>query len=315
MLPSCQTVSAMKKVFFVLAAVALACHPVPTGAWGMSVHRLITGRAIDGLPAPLRGLFAARRAFVVEHSVDPDLWRLVGGRGDLGPEEPNHFLDIDDLDEPAPFDGVPRDWTAFVARYGAARAEKAGRVPWRATEIYGRLVDAFKAMGRGSTYGADDARYLSAVLAHYVEDANQPLHATANYDGQLTNQRGIHSRFETELASRYWSSIAHPPVHVTPMPDVKAYIFASVVSGNALVAPILAADAQASAHLSRDAKNRLVYDDGYYRAMFATLRPILEQRVASSVDGVASAIVAAWTEAGKPSVDLAGPKGPALRKP
>ena len=49
------------------------------------------------LPAPLRQFYAPHRAFVVEHSIDPDMWRTVGLRGEAGPEDPNHFLDIDDL--------------------------------------------------------------------------------------------------------------------------------------------------------------------------------------------------------------------------
>lgn len=183
-------------------AVIIALWPVAPDAWGLDVHRLVTGRALDGLPAPLRQFYAGRRAFVVEHSVEPDLWRVTKDlRGALGPEDPNHFLDIDDLDEPAPFTGVPRDWPAFLARYGETRANRAGRLPWRTVrEIYNRLVAAFKGVGSGTApYAADNTRYLSAVIAHYIGDSFQPFHAVANYDGQLTNQRGIHSRFETEL--------------------------------------------------------------------------------------------------------------------
>ena len=78
---------------------------------------------------------------------------------------------------------------------------RAGRLPWRVVEMYDLLVAAFKAHGTGKApYAAGNVRYLSAVIAHYLEDSNQPFHAVGNYDGQLTNQRGVHSRFETELA-------------------------------------------------------------------------------------------------------------------
>lgn len=291
----------MRRLLFVVVLVTVAFLPVSTGAWGMQVHRLITGLAIDGLPLPLRTLYASQRAFVVEHAVDPDLWRVVGLRGDLGPEDPNHFLDIDALGEPPPFTGVPRDWDAYVARYGAANAEKFGRLPWRATEVYGRLVEAFRNMGRGTSYGADNVRYLSAVMAHYVEDAHQPLHAAENYDGQLSDQRGLHSRFETELPLRNWSRIPHPPVRTQPIGDIKTFIFSAVAESNALVAPILAADKSAAAHLKKDANNRLIYDDGYFAAMYRDLKTILDKRIADSANGVASVLVAAWSEAGKPA--------------
>ena len=81
-----------------LVAVLLLFTPVSTRAWGLDVHRLITKRAIAGLPSGLRPFYMARADFISEHAVDPDMWRLVGLRGDLGDEEPNHFLDIDGLD-------------------------------------------------------------------------------------------------------------------------------------------------------------------------------------------------------------------------
>jgi hypothetical protein len=290
----------MRRVLTVFVLAAIGLWPVSSGAWGMQVHRLITGLAIDGLPMPLRSVYTSQRAFVVEHAVDPDLWRVVGLRGDLGPEDPNHFLDIDALGERPPFTGVPRDWDAYVARYGTANVEKFGRLPWRATELYGKLVDAFKVMGRGTSYGADNVRFLSAVLAHYVEDAHQPLHTAENYDGQLTDQRGLHSRFETELPLRNWSRIPHPPIRTQPIGDIKTFIFAAVVQSNALVAPILAADKSAAARLEKDSNGRLIYDDAYYEAMYRELGAILQKRLTDSANGVASVVVAAWTDAGKP---------------
>jgi hypothetical protein len=189
-----------------VAAALVLLSTVTPAAWGVDIHRRITGLAIDGLPAPLRQFYANDRSFIVEHSIDPDMWRIVALRTELGPEDPNHFLDIDDLDEPEPWTGVPRDWKAYLARYGEQRANRAGRLPWRVAEIYELLVAAWKAHASGKApYAASNARYLSAVIAHYLEDANQPLHAVGNYDGQLTNQRGVHSRFETELAQRYWT--------------------------------------------------------------------------------------------------------------
>jgi hypothetical protein len=137
-------------------------------------------------------------------------------------------------------------------------------------------------------------------MAHYVEDAHQPMHAVANYDGQLTGQRGIHSRFETELPLRYWSRMSHPAAKVRPVGDIRTYLFDTLVKSQSLVAQILEADTQAAAGLSRDANDRLVYNDGYYMKMDRALRPMLQQRLAETVDGVASVIVAAWEAAGKP---------------
>lgn len=39
----------------------------------------------------------------------------------------------------------------------------------------------------------------SAGLGHYIGDAHVPLHTTANHNGQLTNQIGIHAFWESRL--------------------------------------------------------------------------------------------------------------------
>ena len=282
-----------------------ALTPVSIRGWGMDVHRYITRRAFEGLPAEMRGFYAPHLDFVSEHAADPDLWRMMDLRGELGTEDPNHFLDIDMLDEPAPFTNVPRDWNAFVARYGTDRANRAGRLPWRTEEVYGKLVTAFKDLGRNSSpYAADTARYLSAVIAHYVEDAHVPFHAVGNHDGQLTNQRGIHARFETELPLRNKATLRLTPVTVRPIGKVKDFIFTTLVESAALVPRVL--DADRAAIVGRDA-----YDDAYFAAFFRDARPIVERRMSDASSGVASVIVAAWTEAGKPSLAPPPPRTPA----
>src|SRR6188768_4315634 len=139
----------MRVIISALFAAIVLSMPLSLGAWGMDVHRLITKRAIENLPADIRPFYLQRIEFISEHAADPDLWRIVGLRGDMGDEDPNHFLDIDGLDDPRPFANVPRDWRAFVAKYGVERANKAGRLPWRAEEVYRLLVARFQDVGKG----------------------------------------------------------------------------------------------------------------------------------------------------------------------
>jgi alkylated DNA nucleotide flippase Atl1 len=294
----------MRAVAVGLAAILVWSAPSSLGAWGMDVHRFLTGRAVDGLPEDIRPFFVADRAFIVEHSVDPDLWRVAGLQSTFGPEDLNHFLDIDGLDDRAPFSNVPRDRQAFLAKYGAERADKAGRLPWRVEEFYGRLVGSFRDVGRGTpAYAGDNARYLVAVLAHYLEDANQPFHAVVNYDGQLTGQRGIHTRFESDLVLRNLTSLTLGPVAVRPVADVRDLVFERLVEGASLVAPILAADRRAT-------EGRDLYDDGYYAALLSGVRPVLERRLSSASSDVASVVTAAWVEAGRPALPLKRAKAP-----
>jgi hypothetical protein len=273
-------------------------------AWGMDVHRMITRRAIDGLPPEMKPFFQAKADFIVEHCVEPDLWVVAGLSGKLGNEAPNHFLDYDGFKEPFPFKGVPHEWGAVVQKYGAELANRNGRLPWRTEEVFNQLVDQFTGMARNPlSYAGDNARYLSAILAHYVEDAHQPFHAVEAYDGQ-PNQRGIHARFETELVLRNKEKMKLAPVAVTPVPDINAFIFEQLLDDQQYVPKILDAD-------KRAAEGRDLYDDAYF-ADFAKngALSIAEKRYNDSASGVASAWVAAWTKAGKPKLaDPAHPPG------
>ncbi len=296
----------MKKLVVAAVGVALLALQAGVSAWGMEVHRLITKRAIDGLPAEVKPFYQARADFIIEHSVDPDLWRVPDLSGELGNEEPNHFLDFDGFGDPAPFKNVPRDWKAVVQKYGADMANKNGRLPWRADEIYGKLVAAFTDLGKGTApYAADNARYLSAILAHYVGDAHQPFHAVINYDGQATNQRGIHSRFETELVMRNKDRLTLTPVVITPIPDFRTFMFDTLIDDQPYVAQVLAADKKAT-------EGREFYDDAYY-AEFAKNGglALAEKRFSASASGIASVWVAAWEKAGKPKL----PAGDGARTP
>lgn len=275
----------------------LLAMPVGLSAWALDVHRLITARAIEGLPPELKPFYTAQASFIAEHAIDPDLWRVVGLKNDRGEEDPNHYLHIDDLGEPRPFTGVPRAWNGYIARYGVEKATASGRLPWRTEEVYQLLVAKFRDVPRGVAYAADNVAYLSAVLAHYVEDAHVPFHAVANYDGQATNQRGIHARFEGELVLRARNRMTLAPVTIRPIGNITEFVFDRLAESEALAASVLAADRAAT-------EGRDFYDDGYFAAFAKGAQPIAERRVADAASSVASVIVAAWTEAGRPPMPV-----------
>lgn len=289
--------TSLSKAGIATVAVAVLTWSSGVGAWGMDVHRLITRRAIDGMPAELKPFYAAKADLIVDHAVDPDLWRIVDLSTKFGPEDPNHFLDFDNFGEPAPFAGVPREWNAVVQKYGVDLANKNGRLPWRTEEIFDKLVTTFVDAGKNpGGFSLENARYLSAVLAHYVEDAHQPFHGVANYDGQLTNQRGIHARFETELVLRHQAKLTLAPVTIVPVSDIKSFIFDALLADQPLAVKVLAADKTATA-------GRESYDDGYFAAFAAAgALAVAEQRFADSASAVASVWMAAWQKAGKPKL-------------
>lgn len=288
-----KNVRTMNKRPLTTLALCLILVPQSVLGWGLDVHRLITAKAIDLLPAPIRPFFEKHRGFVVEHSVDPDLWRNAG----FSEEPPRHFLDLDAYG-PYPFRDLPRDRDAAIRKFGRERVEREGQLPWRTAEIYQRLVQAFEQQKAGTNpYSLDDIKFFSAALSHYVGDAHVPFHAAKNYDGQLTSQHGIHSRFETEAVLRFQSWLALRPGSLFAVASPADFVFDTLLKSFTFVDPILKADREA-------ALGREEYDEGYFENFFAKVRPIIEQRLSASMTAVASVIVSAWERGGKPELPL-----------
>jgi len=188
---------------------AVLLSPARPAAWGFAAHRFIAEKAIDLLPAEIRPFFQKHRGFIVEHAIDPDLWRTAG----WVEEPPQHFLDMDAFG-PAPFDALPHERDQAIAKFGRDMVQKNGQLPWRVDEMYGKLVKAFADVKADRGYARDNVTFLSAVMAHYIGDAHVPFHAVMNYDGQLTNQAGLHARFEAETFERYRTRLKIKPVPI-----------------------------------------------------------------------------------------------------
>ena len=286
----------------------LVSLPASTSAWGFDAHKFIADRMIELLPPELRPLFEKRRAYIVERAIDPDLWRNVGWEE----EPPNHFLDIDhEAFGPYPFDGLPRDYDKAVQKFGKQFVETQGLLPWRTTEFYGRLQREFESLKRKPApgYAADNIALYSAILAHYVSDGHVPLHAVVNYDGQLTGQNGLHSRWEAELFERSRSTLRIAPAPAKPVANPRDFMFDVLLASNRHAANVLESDRKAAA-------GREFYDDGYFDALGAGTRGLLEQRLNDSITAVASLIIGAWDQAGRPAVPVEMPRTPRpIRRP
>jgi len=125
--------------------------------------------------------------YVTTHAVDPDKRRYASEN-----EAPRHYIDIDHYGE-YPYENVPRRWDEAVAAFSEDTLKAYGIVPWTIEKWTYYLQKAFEEK--------DVKRILSlsADLGHYVADGHVPLHTTTNYNGQLTNQHGIHGFWESRL--------------------------------------------------------------------------------------------------------------------
>jgi hypothetical protein len=265
--------------------------PSPASAWGFVAHRLITSRAIELLPADLKPFFIRYREEIVARSIDPDLWRAAGWEDD-----PHHFLNFgvrefgDD-----PFNELPHEYGAAIEKFGMATLRRNGLLPWREAEEFGNLRRAFAAFNRNPAYGSTDVILFAAAAAHYIQDAHQPLHATHNYDGQLTGNRGIHARFERDLVERFEARLAIRPAPPGPITNPREAAFDALLASYRLVESILNADTEALG-------GKDIYDNDYFERFFIAVKPVLEQRLAVSITATAGVIVGAWEQAGRAAV-------------
>ena len=288
-----------------LLAAALALSASNADAWGFLGHRIINARAVDTLPPELQALFSPNRDYLAEHSVDPDLWRHAGREGEF----PNHFLDSDAFGEIAT---ISRDERAHLAQHGAEAREQ-GRVPWRIAEEYASLVNSFRA------HDSRGALRHAAVLGHYVADAHVPLHGVLNYDGQLTDQKGIHSRWESQLVRRYREQIesslapaaatflsdppesSPAPAAATRLTDPIETAFAVMGESRAAVPALLESDlASIESADDPDTREDERYDDAYYERLFGRERDRLVGRMSTAVTRLGSLWLSAWEAAERP---------------
>ena len=266
-----------------LSLLASLLVPRAAHAWGVTGHRYINRLAVAALPAELQPLYLANRDWITQHSVDPDDWRNRDRT-----EGPNHFIDMDTWGLDAA-NTYPQDYWTACGLYGKAEIDKNGIVPWRIGQYYGKLVRAFKAKN------VRDIVETSAWLGHYAADIHVPFHAVANYDGQLSGQKGIHARFESVMVEKQikFEDLKTHPAH--RVAQVVPTAFAWAHESLKLSLPILAADKEA---VAKDA----AYGDLYYTEFGAKARPIAVRRLEEGAQDVASLWYSAWLEAGKPAL-------------
>ena len=278
--------------------------PAPSYAWGFEAHKFIAERMIALLPAQIRPLFERRKAYIIERSVDPDLWRNVF------PEEAlNHFVDLDYFGT-YPYPELPHELDRAIQKWGRTIIEEQGLLPWRTAEFFGKLQKEFEGLRRDNAPGylQDNIAYYTAIIAHYVGDGHVPLHSVVNYDGQRTNQQGIHNRWESELFDRTRARLRIAPKAPVPVKDPREFMFQVLLESNQLAEGVLAADKKAVA-------GREFYDDGYFGALAKDQVTTLERRINDAITAVASMVIGAWEAAGRPPLPTERPRAPRPVKP
>jgi hypothetical protein len=216
-----------------LTAILLLLVPAQAWAWGDQAHVFIAEAAYNLLQSQcLADFYYANSQQLLQSALDPDDWR------DTDPDEaPRHFLDIDAVPIPANY---PHDLNVAIMMYGRDPIYANGTVPWVSEAYYSALVSAFQARN------VAQAVALSGNLSHYVSDSFSPYHATINFDGQATNNPGIHGRYEADMVDQNAAAVRmgiNTRATRIPAPAVlRESIFDALEVGTTLVAAINAVD-------------------------------------------------------------------------
>jgi len=255
----------------------------PLSAWGDKGHRAVSALALRSLPEGPRAWFHGREAVVCDHASDPDHWKQDRKEG------PRHFLDMEAYGGP---DHLPRTLQAAQVQAGGD-FYRIGVVPWIIQDRWRDLVDAFRE--------GDSAKVAltTAVLGHYIADAHVPLHTTGNHDGQLTNQKGVHSRWESGLVERH---ILAEDLPVLPAQPDAAFLnrpWEWLRAAHALLPQLLEDDraSDRTTPLDGHGKRRT---QAYWMLFWAKQGPVVKQQLQLGGQHLGDAILNAWIAAGSP---------------
>lgn len=177
--------------------------------WGFSPHRHIHAKAWVQLPPNLQNAWGGDPTLLVRYATSADARKHIDSL-----EAPRHYLDFDDvletLSEGACSDGlIGMRWPDYEALLTACDStldpRRFGVLPWQLHWTYRKLVGLMTATD-STPANLEDVLRTAADLGHYLADAHVPLHTTGNYNGQRTNQTGIHALWETHNVEHLMAS-------------------------------------------------------------------------------------------------------------
>lgn len=286
-----------KKIFISLSLIACWLF---ISSWGFLVHKTVQQLAIYELPKSIHPFFYQHRDKLVYDAPRPDIRRNQDST-----EATKHFIDLEMFGNNAVND-MPIKWNDAVKKYTKDSLLKYGYVPYYVIAIKGKLTDAFRAQNK------DSILFYASDLGHYISDANVPLHTTVNYDGQLTDQKGIHGLWESMIPE---IEISHYNLYskhkATYLKHPEEAIWAAVRTSSALVPEMLAKEKELSLSFTDAQKYRIQmrrgkeyksYTSEFAKAYAVSLKSSINDQLLRSANLIADFYYTAWVDAGKPDL-------------
>ena len=196
--------------------------------------------------------------------------------------------------------------------FAVDRFSEHGILPYNLLRVYRQLVKAF------SEKQEQQILRLSTEIGHYIGDAHVPLHTTENYNGQLTDQVGIHGFWESRLPELYadqqYDFFVGKAEYID---DPKSYFWEIVLQSHAEVDSVLRIEKELSKIFSLDQQycyeERLgqtirTYCQPYAAAYHEKLSGMVERRMCQTIKALGNIWYSAWIEAGQPNLKELTPR-------
>lgn len=270
--------------------------------WGFFAHKLINKQAVYSLPNEMARFYKLNSSYLEQNSVNPDKRRYV-----IKEEAPRHYIDLDAYDDSVKFDFPKLFWNEAKDKYSEDTLEKYGVVPWQIQKSLYQLTKAFEEKN------ARDILRLSADIGHYIADCHVPLHTTENYNGQLSNQLGIHAFWESRLPELYSGDydLFVGPAEYIQNPSQR--IWKEVLEAHLALDSVLQFEKDLSTSFSSDKKytleerNKIVvknYSTEFSQQYNLALNNQVERQFRKSIKMVADLWFTAWVNAGQPKLNF-----------
>lgn len=185
-----------------------------------------------------------------------------------------------------------------------------GILPYYLPQIQRQLTDAFSKKDIGKILR------LSAEIGHYIGDAHVPLHTTKNYNGQLTDQTGIHAFWESRLpeifAENSYDFFVGNAEYIS---DPRNTYWQIVFESHALVDSVLAVEMALRNSFPPD--RQFCFEErlgqtlrmpclDFSTAYHQNLGGMVEARMKQAIRMIGSAWYTAWVNAGQPELPGVG---------
>jgi hypothetical protein len=217
--------------------------------------------------------------------------------------EDTWVVDCDSL--PALFPELSAGFTCRAA-FAVDRFSGYGILPYHLVRMQRDLTEAFRQRAPSRILR------LAAEMGHYIGDAHVPLHTTENYNGQLTNQVGIHAFWESRLPELFADETYDFFVGKAEYIDrPQEYFWDIVLASHLLVDSVLAVERELSRTFPQD--RQYCYEERlgltvrtqckeYAEAYHRRLGGMVEARMRDAVLAIGSSWYTAWIDAGQPDL-------------